>query len=576
MNVLGLVTFFHDSAACLIQDGRIVAMAEEERFNRKKRTGVFPLESIRFCLDRAGLDPSDIDHVAYYFTLGGYLRRMAHNALIGFPRSFNLLRQGAAYMPVHERLWSMARLKSIVARELDLSRPGFTTHLVPHPLSHAAAGFYPGPFDKATIMTFDAAGEGASTQVFIGRGGRIEPVKGGALSSFPHSVAGLYASLTEFLGFTVGTDEYKVMGLSAFGQPNFRDKFDELIRFEDGRLRLDLDYFSFHTHGNRRFAGPRMAELFGPAREPETELTERHQDIAASLQKTLEDLALDMARWAQQKTGDDNLCIAGGVALNCLMNRRLILEGPFENVYIQPIAHDGGCALGAAAYVAHHLQGQTKRHHLTDLYLGPEYDEPAAMAALKERGVDYVRLEDDELFDYAAAQLAEGRIVGWFQGRMEAGPRALGNRSLLADARRAEMKDIINRRIKNREYFRPFAPSVLAERAADYFDPKTCTPYMIVVSDAKPGVADRVPAVIHVDDTARVHTVSREDNPRYHRLLSAFDALTGEGLVLNTSFNEREPIVCSPADAVDTFLRVGIDVLVMGNQVARNPNLETT
>jgi len=262
------------------------------------------------------------------------------------------------------------------------------------------------------------------------------------------------------------------------------------------------------------------------------------------------------------------------VALNCLMNRRLILEGPFENVYIQPIAHDGGCALGAAAYVTHHLLGETQRHPLTDLYLGPEYDEPAATAALAERGVDFVRLEDDELFDYAAAQLAEGRIVGWFQGRMEAGPRALGNRSLLADARRAEMKDVINRRIKNREYFRPFAPSVLAERAADYFDPRTCTPYMIVVSDAKPGVAARVPAVIHVDDTARVHTVSREDNPRYHRLLGAFDALTGEGILLNTSFNEREPIVCSPKDAVDTFLRVGIDVLVLGNLVARNPGLE--
>ena len=574
MNVLGLTSFFHDSAACLIQDGRVVAFAEEERFNRHKRSGVFPIESIRYCLTEGGIGPEDLDHVAYYGTLAGYLGTMLRNFVRGLPRSLKLVHTQAAYMPAHRRIASMSRLPKILASELGLDRPAFETHYVPHPLTHAASGYYPGPHEDAAILTIDAAGEGAATNVVHGQGHLVNQFDGGEVSRFPHSLAGLYASVTEFLGFTVGTDEYKVMGLSAYGEPRLRRAFDKMIRFEDGRLFLDLRYFSFHTHGNRRFASPRMEELLGPRRQKGEELTQRHEDIASSLQVTLEDLALDIARWAHKQTGARALCVAGGVALNCLMNRRLILEGPFEDVYVQPIAHDAGCAIGAAGYVYHHLLGHRERHPLPDLYLGPAYEEAECRAALNERGVGFTRMADAQLYPFVAGHLDRGHIVGWFQGRMEGGPRALGNRSLLADARRSDMKDLINTRIKNREYFRPFAPSVIAERVGDYFDERTCTPYMIVITDAKPGVAERIPAVIHADNTARTHVVEESVNPKYHRLLRAFEGLTGEAVLLNTSFNEREPIVCSPRDAVDTYLRVGIDVLVLGNLVAVREGLE--
>lgn len=567
MNILGLTSFFHDSAACLVQNGRLVAFAEEERFVRQKRTPLYPRNAVEFCLKQGGITIDEVDHIGYYVSPSQYLIRNIWVGIQHFPDSMGLLKKGAAYIPLHERLLSMIRLRSLIAREHAAKRAQFKLHYIPHYLAHAAAAYLISPFDDSAIITIDAACDTISTAVLKGKGGQlVEFGSKGKVSTYPHTLAGFYAAFTQYLGFRVGTDEYKVMGLAAFGQPEFHKQMDDVVKFTDkGKLRLDLDYFSFYTAGVNKFYSKKMEKVFGPVRTADDELTARHQNIAASIQKVLEDRVLEIAEYASRLSGSKNLCLGGGVALNCLMNKRLVEEGPFRNVYIMPIANDAGCAIGTAFYIYHHILGRPRAFRMEHVYLGPEYSESDLKLTLERSQLAYRRSEN--VYYEVARLLSQGKIIGWFQGRMEGGPRALGNRSMLADPRRAEMKDTINLRIKNREYFRPFAPSILDEYVDEYFERKTATPYMIVISDVKEEKKSVIPAVIHADGTARPQVVTKETNPRYHQLISEFYKLTGVPVLLNTSFNENEPIVCSPNDAINCYLRVGLDALILGDYI---------
>lgn len=568
MNILGITAFFHDSAACLIQDGKLVAFAEEERFDRQKRTPFYPRNAVEFCLKQGGISINEIDHVGYYVDPRQYIMRNVWLAIRNFPASLALLKSGAAYLPLSERLWNMTHLKRIIAREHGANRDArFRIHYIPHHLAHAAAAYFVSPFDDAAIITIDAACDSQSTSVLRGEGGQLlEFGRAGNLSTFPHTLAGFYTAFTQFLGFRVGTDEYKVMGLAAFGQPEFRKQMERVVQIDrEGKLRLSLDYFNFHTAGVNKFYSKKMETIFGPARKPDAPITERHHNIAASIQYVLEERVLEIAEYAARLSPSANLCLGGGVALNCLMNKRLVEAGPFENVYIMPVANDAGCSIGAAFYIYNQLLKKPKTFMLEHVYLGPEYSDTDYRSALEKNNLIWRRSEN--IFEETARLLSEGNIVGWFQGRMEGGPRALGNRSMLADPRKSSMQEKINLRIKNREYFRPFAPSILEEHVDDYFFRKTSTPYMIVVSDVKEDKKTRIPAVVHADGTARPQVVCKKTNLRYHKLISEFYQITGVPVLLNTSFNESEPIVCSPDDAINCYLRVGLDVLVLGDYI---------
>ena len=590
-SILGISAYFHDSAAALVTDGEVIAAAQEERFTRIKHDASFPARSVEYCLREAGIAPEKIDYVAFY-----------EKPLLKFDR---LLDTFVASAPAGLRSFMMAmplwiRQKLHLPREIRRALGGkFTKRIIfpTHHESHAASAFFPSPFEEAAILTLDGVGEWDTASIGIGRGGKIEMLK---TLRFPHSLGLLYSAFTYFCGFRVNSGEYKLMGLAPYGEPKYADVIRrELIDLkDDGSLRLDMRHFSFA--GGLRMTSRSFEKLFGgPPRKPEDTITQREMDLAASIQNVTTEIVLRMARHAKALTGAPNLCLAGGVALNCVTNGELLRSGIFDDIWIPSAAGDAGGALGAAMFVSHQLLGMPRRTQAGDslkgALLGPSFTDDEIRSVLDARALPYRNVADEaELLTETATAIAEGSVVGWFQGRMEFGPRALGSRSILGDPRNAEMQARMNVRIKFRESFRPFAPSCLAEDAGKWFDLDRESPYMLLVAPVRtehrsklgddqqvamcdPDLRKRVnivrstlPAVTHVDYSARVQTVTEERNGRYARLIREFKRRTGCGVLVNTSFNVRgEPIVCTPEDAVRCFLATDMDMLVLGNFILR-------
>jgi len=579
--ILGISAFYHDSAACLLRDGEIIAAAQEERFTRKKGDSDFPEHAVAYCLSEAGIAASDLDFVGFY-----------DKPLLKFERIletyFGVVPRGLRSFLMAGPLWIKEKL--FMDRQLRKS-VGFGGDVLyaEHHESHAASAFFPSPFEEAAILTMDGVGEWATASIGHGQGSELEILKE---LRWPDSLGLLYSAFTYYTGFKVNSGEYKVMGLAPYGEPRFVELIlNELMDLrEDGSFRLDQRYFNYLsglTMTSRAFD-----DLFGaPRRDPESQVTQREMDLARSVQDVCEEIMLRMARTAQRETGSRNLCLAGGVALNCVGNGRILREGPFDNIWIQPAAGDAGGALGVASLIWHrHLKGD--RHINSDggdamkgAYLGPSFEPDAIQASLDDLGAVYRKLDRDTLIEEAAEALATEKVVGWFNGRMEFGPRALGGRSILGDPRSPSMQRTMNLKIKFRESFRPFAPTVLADRIGDYFEIDRESPYMLLVAPVR---EDRrielspeqkglfgidklnvprsdIPAVTHVNYSARIQSVNRRDNPDYHDVIQAFETKTGCGVVVNTSFNVRgEPIVCTPADAYTCFMRTNMDVLAVG------------
>jgi carbamoyltransferase len=559
MRILGISCYFHDAAAALVVDGRVVASVEEERLSRVKHDSRFPSRAIRYCLEAGGLAAGDLDGVAFYEKPLSKFHRLVRTARQHAPTDVEDFGSRLARVR-HESL----EVDATFRREFGYTGPFW---YVEHHVSHGASAFFCSPFDRAAIVTLDGVGEFATTTIGRGNGHGCDIL---AEIDYPHSLGLFYGAITAFLGFAVNSDEYKVMGLASYGRPAYLDQMDRLLKVRgDGSFELDLDYFAFHTDDNRMFSDA-FVRLLGEPSAPGATATRREMDIAASAQAKLEEAFLAILQQAHRVTNESNLCLAGGVALNGVANWRAFQASPFVDLFIQPAAGDAGGAIGAALYAYHQQPGaRLDRDRVFSPYLGPAYSDGDIETALEASGLAFSRLSDDDLVRDVAQRLAGDQIVGWFQGRMEAGPRALGARSILGNPANPDMKDHINACVKFREEFRPFAPAVLEERADEFFvlDGHS-TPYMLLVPEARPGAAARIPAVVHVDNTGRVQTVSRDVNPRFHELLSALDAATGIPVVLNTSFNVKgEPIVCSPADAVRCFLNTDIDALAIGNYI---------
>jgi carbamoyltransferase len=588
MDILGLSCYFHDAAAALLRDGVLIAAGEEERFTRKKHDYDFPQHAIDFCLREGGINGRDLDYVVFFEKPFVKFERLLLSSLGTFPRSRRVF-QEAMIAWLGDKLW----IRQLIQRRLGV--PAGRILFSEHHLSHAASAFFCSPFEDAAILTVDGVGEWTTASLGIGRGTEITLQKE---IRFPHSLGLLYSAFTAFLGFEVNEGEYKVMGMAPFGQPRHVDKVWKLVRLHrDGSFELDMDYFSFH-HSSERTFNDRFEALFGPPRNPKMNFftrttaypsyfgerpadydaqardNERYADIAASIQAVTEDVLLAMAHAAHRETGLTRLCLAGGVALNSVANARILRETPFEELYIQPAAGDGGGALGAALYGYHAVLGKPRAFVMQHASWGEQHGHDPTERFLRDQGIAYERLDDEgELIARVVDHIQAGRVVGWSQGRFEWGPRALGHRSILADPRRGDMKDIVNTKIKFREPFRPFAPSVLVERAGDYFelpDPPRHFParFMLYVVEVKSEKRDLLGAVTHVDGTGRLQTVRRDTNPRYYRLIEAFGQSTGVPVLLNTSFNLKgEPIVNTPAEAFNTFRQSGMDVLVLGDCV---------
>jgi len=588
MIVLGLSCYFHDAAAALVDDGRLVAAAEEERFSRVKHDFGFPDRAIQFCLRQAGVSSSDIDYVVFFEKPFVKFERILSTIVATSPKSSGVFRQAMTAWLL-DKLWVKNRIRAAIT--IDATRILF----VPHHLSHAASAFLCSPFERAATLTIDGVGEWTTTAIGLGEGSTCSLTDE---IRFPHSLGLLYSTFTAFLGFEVNEGEYKVMGMAPYGTPRYVDKVWQLVRASsDGSFELDLEYFSFHYSASKMF-NDRFVRLFGSPRPPEApfftvasgypsyfgpkpgnvrELESENQhyaDIAASVQAVIEELILRLARTAHGKTGCTTLCMAGGVALNSVANGRILRETPITDLYIQPSAGDGGAAVGAALYAATAILNEPRRGLMEHAYWGEAHGAAAVAEAVKKAGLPATReLDEPALVSRVADLLAAGQVVGWVHGRFEFGPRALGNRSILADPRRAEMKDIVNTKIKFREPYRPFAPSVPVEHAARYFDlvdPERQLParFMLLVTPVRPEAREIIPAVTHVDGSARLQTVVEDTNPRYHRLLSTFGEATGVPVLLNTSFNLRgEPIVNTPAEALTTFRRSGMDALVLDRTI---------
>jgi len=602
VRILGISAFYHDSAAALLADGRIVAAAQEERFTRKKQDARFPKNAIAYCLEEGRCTISDIDYVVFYEKPFLKFERLLET-YVGFaPRGYQSF---AMAIP----LWLREKLfqKDIIRRELQAFAPDFDWQnkllFTEHHMSHAASAFYASPFEEAAVLTLDGVGEWCTTSSAVGRGKDLNIV---SELHFPHSLGLLYSAFTYYTGFKVNSGEYKLMGLAPYGQPKYVDLIlDNLIDLkDDGTFRLDLDYFNYCT--GLTMTGPKFAELFGAkVRDPNTELlTPFHMDVAASVQKVTEVVMLRLARSLRREHGLNNLCLAGGVALNCVANGKILRDGAFSNIWVQPAAGDAGGAVGAALAAWHQFLGKERRvdgkHDLMQgALLGPAFAQGDIERRLKDAGAHFSTVSDDDVIEKTATSLAGGEAVGWMQGRMEFGPRALGARSVLGDPRSPSMQKTLNLRVKYRESFRPFAPAVLREDVSDWFELDTDSPYMLLVADVKKERRRRmtneeeqlfgidklnvarsdIPAVTHVDYSARVQTVHADTNPRFHALISRFKEKTGCGVLVNTSFNVRsEPIVCTPEDAFRCFMGNEIELLVVGNCMLRkaeqNPALK--
>jgi carbamoyltransferase len=584
MNILGISCFFHDAAAALVQDGIVTAAAEEERFSRIKHDAGFPIRAIEFCLRTGKLRGEDLDWVVFYEKPFVKFDRILMSTLTTFPRSFQVFRESMIKW-LSEKLW----VKGLIRKRVGI--PPERILFSGHHLSHAASSFYCSPYSEAAILTVDGVGEWATATLGVGRDRNIELL--GEIR-FPHSLGLLYSVFTAFLGFEVNEGEYKVMGMAPYGTPKYAEDVRKLLRLhDDGGFSLDMDYFSYHHSPDTAF-NHKFERLFGAPRDPKShffthssgypayfgdkpsnygalcEQNQHYADIAASIQLVTEETLLAMARALHAKTDLPRLCMAGGVALNSVANGRILRETPFEELYTQPSAGDGGGAIGAALYVYHAVLGHPRKFVMEHAYLGEEHSEGDIKRFLDENRIQYEYLEDDDrLISRVVDALQGGKVIGWTQGRFEWGPRALGNRSILADPRRADMKDIVNTKIKFREPYRPFAPSVLVERAEEFYnlpEPERHYParFMLLVVPVKEGKRELVPAPTHVDGTGRLQTVLKETNPRYHQLIETFGKATGVPVVLNTSFNLKgEPIVNTPQEAFSTFRRSGIDLLVL-------------
>jgi carbamoyltransferase len=557
VNILGISCFYHDAAAALLCDGKLVAAAHEERFTRKRHDPGIPVRATDYCLEAAGIEVGDLDYVVFYDKPFIKFERILTTYVATFPRSLPSFTKSIPIW-LKEKLWVPRMIYQHLGYEGEVL-------FVEHHQSHAASAFLPSPYEEAAILTCDGVGEWATTTQGIGRGDSVELIKE---VRFPHSLGLLYSAFTYYLGFKVNSAEYKVMGAAPYGEPKYAGKIlDELVDLrDDGSFKLDMKYFAYDyglTMTNQRFA-----DLFEhPRRDSEAEMEQFHWDMAASVQNVTEEIVLRMARDLHQTTGMKNLVMAGGVALNCVANGRIVREGPFENLWVQPAAGDAGGALGAAHYVYNTVLGKPRAYRMDHAYWGPAYTDEAIRTYLDGVGAHYRALSRDEMIQETARRMDEDQaVVGWFQGRMEWGPRSLGARSILADARNEENWARVNLKIKFRESFRPFAPAVLAEKASEWFDIDRESPYMLLVCQVKEG--RNVPAITHKDGSARLQTVTREVQPEYYDLIAAFDERTGCPVVINTSFNVRgEPIVCSPEDAYLCFMRTNMDVLVLGNQI---------
>ncbi len=557
-----------DAAAALVHDGRIVAAAEEERFVRIKHVSALPIQAIRYCLQEAGLRLSDIDAVAVpwkYWEIGTRAR-LAISAMVRSPQLFRE-KGRRSIARLRQEWWELACLRQKLSGQID-GTPCPPVAFLDHHMCHAASAFLVSPFERAAVLVVDGASESHSTMTALADRQRIQGID---RTRLPHSLGQFYAAMTAYLGFTPDCDEYIVMGLAAYGEPRYAESIRRhLLRpFPGGTFTLNTVWLDFHLARVGIFV-PEMVALLGPARLPGEEVTQRHRDLAASVQLVLEEVLLDMARSLRAKTKVDRLCLAGGVAYNCVANGRVWREAGFGEIYIPPAAGDSGAAMGAALWHTFRRGAMIRRPVMTSAYWGPQFSEGDCLAALGQAGLQAERFTDEALCDRAAQELANGKLVFWFQGRMEWGPRALGNRSLLADPRRADIRALINAKVKQRERFRPFAPSVLAEEADGYFDLPAPSPFMLATVPVKPGAKDVIPAVVHVDGSARVQTVDRRANPLFHQLLQAFARRTGVPVLLNTSFNVQEPIVCSPEEAIRCFLRTEVDWLVLGNLLVAN------
>jgi carbamoyltransferase len=592
MRVLGISAFYHDSAAALIEDGRLASAAQEERFTRKKHDSGFPQNAVQFCLDRAGIKMADVDYVAFYDKPFLKFERLLETYLAYAPRGFTSFRMA---MP----LWLKEKLfqKTLLRDEMKRWEPDFDWQkrllFGEHHQSHAASAFFPSPFEEAAVLTMDGVGEWATTSLGYGKGNSLEMLKE---LHFPHSLGLLYSAFTYYTGFKVNSGEYKVMGLAPYGEPRFKDLIlDRIVDLkEDGTFRLDQTYFDYCT--GLRMTNDKFADVFGiKTRKPEEELTQIHMDLAASVQAVTEEIVLRLGRSVRKETGARNICLAGGVALNCVANGKLLRENVFDNIWVQPAAGDAGGAVGAAYAAYHGFMGQPRKlnGHMDGMagsYLGPEYTDDEIAERLTAAKAKFTRLDHAQMIDQTAQALADSKAVGWMQGRMEFGPRSLGARSILGDARSPSMQKTLTLKVKYRESFRPFAPAVLREDLGKYFDIKTDSPYMLMVApvnedrrramtpaeEALFGIdklnvpRSDIPAVTHVDYSARIQTVHKETNPAFHELLESFKAKTGCSVLVNTSFNVRgEPIVCTPEDAFRCFMGSEIEVLVVGNCLLR-------
>jgi carbamoyltransferase len=576
MYILGINAYHAGASACLIKDGQLVAAVEEERFRRMKYWAGFPTESIKFCLAKAGISAYDLDHIGISRDPNANLHKKVLFALRRRP-SLHLIKQ---------RLSNMAEVRDArkeLCERMGVGAKAFRAelHNIEHHRAHMASAFFVSPFQEAALLSVDGFGDFVSTMLGRGSGNSIEVLE---TVNYPHSLGIVYTAVSQWLGFTKFGDEGKVQGLAAYGKPRYLDALRKIVRLKpNGLFDLDLKYFVHWAEGVDMtwdekspmlgtIYSEKFTEKFGPARQPGTEITPHYANMAASLQACLEESEFHIVRRLQRITGSTALCMAGGVALNSTFNGKVIPQTPFKDIFVQPAASDAGTALGVAYYIYHHLLGKPRCFVMNHSYTGPCFVNGTVETGLRQRNVAYETHDLAEMPRLVAKLLTEGRVVGWFQGDMEWGPRALGNRSILADPRRGDMKDILNARIKHREKFRPFAPSILMESVGDYFDQTYPDPFMIKVYNILEHRRSQIPAVTHVDGTGRLQTVAKEQNPLYWQLIREFESLTGVPIVLNTSFNENEPIVCRPEEAIECFLRTRMDALAIGNYLIQKEN----
>jgi carbamoyltransferase len=573
MYILGINAYHGDSAACLAKDGQLIAALEEERVRRTKHWAGLPTEAVKFCLAFAGIDLEDVDYIAISRDPQAHLHKKILFAALHRPNVRSVL----------DRVRNTAKVRDVRSELLTaLGKPlagcRMPLYNIEHHHAHLASAFFVSPFEEATVLSVDGMGDFVSTMWGTGTKNKMEILD---WVEYPHSLGFFYTALTQYLGFWKYGDEYKVMGLAAFGRPTFLKALREMVHMKkDGRFELNLDYFIHHRRGVKMswdggepVIGPlfsdKLIDVLGPARQKEDSIEDRHQDIAASTQALYEEIFFDLLQAVYHQTKNDTLCFAGGTAQNSLANGKIFKNSPFRNVYIPPAGYDAGTAVGAAYHLYHQILGHARGFVMHSPFWGPEYDNEMLRAALEKHQLKFDYVDDERLVKEVAKLLADGNVVGWFQGRTEWGPRALGNRSILANPCRADMKDILNAKIKKREPFRPFAPSVLEERVADFFEESYPAPFMEKVYVIKPEKRKAIPAVTHVDGTGRLQSVSCRDNPGYWNLIKEFGAITGVPVLLNTSFNENEPIVNHPEEAIDCFLRTKMDVLVLGNYLVK-------